>query len=175
MLNKLDERERVFVIGFVLILIFLLFILVFLRIKQFREELSNEVEELQSSFPEMDKAIQDYNFYRSIKAGDEEKISDIFGKLDQIMVRYGLKEKIYNQRDYVNVVEKNYNRTTIEFNFKSVTLQDVFKMIYDIEFNKQVSGKVTYLNFRKVPIAGKELYDVNLRVSSYSRLANPKK
>ncbi|MCX8000714.1 MAG: hypothetical protein N3A69_17495, partial [Leptospiraceae bacterium] len=116
-----------------------------------------------------------YNFYRSIKVGDEEKISDVFGKLDQIMVRYGLKEKIYNQRDYVNVVEKNYNRTTIEFNFKSVALQDIFKMIYDIEFNKQVSGKVTYLNFRKVPITGKELYDVNLRVSSYSRITNPKK
>ncbi|MCX7999805.1 MAG: hypothetical protein N3A69_12790 [Leptospiraceae bacterium] len=175
MLSKLDERERLFVIGFVVLLIVLLLVLIFLKISQFREEISNEVEELQGSFSEIDKAIQDYNFYRSIKAGDEEKISDVFGKLDQIMVRYGLKEKIYNQRDYVNIVEKNYNRTTIEFNFKSVALQDVFKMIYDIEFNKQVSGKVTYLNFRKVPITGKELYDVNLRVSSYSRITNPKK
>ena len=55
-----------------------------------------------------------------------------------------------------------------------MVLQDVMKMIYDIEVNKQVSGKVTNLNFRKVPMPGKELYDVTLRVSSYSKIT-PKK
>jgi general secretion pathway protein M len=173
-LSKLDDRERLVVIGFVFFLILLIFINIGIRIWDFRSDLTTQVNEIRSNSNALEKAIQDYNYYRSLKSGEEEKISDTFSKLDQILNRYSLKEKIYNQRDYTNIVEKQYNRTSIEFTFKSVVLQDVMKMIYDIEVNKQVSGKVTNLNFRKVPMPGKELYDVTLRVSSYSKIT-PKK
>lgn len=175
MMNKLDERERLVVIGFVLLLILLVFVNIGIRIMDFRSELTTQVNEIRSSSNALEKSIQDFNFYRSLKSGEEEKISDTFSKLNIIMERYSLKEKVFNQRDYTNIVEKQYNRISIEYTFKSVVLQDVMKMIYDIEVNKQVSGKVTNLNFRKVPMAGKELYDVTLRVSSYSKISNPKK
>jgi general secretion pathway protein M len=174
MLSKLDDKERLLVIGFVLTLILLLILHILFKVIDYRNDLTERVNESRSGFNAMDKAIQDYNFYRSLKSGEDEKISDTFAKLDQILVRYSLKEKVYNQRDFTNIVEKQYNRTSIEFTFKSVVLQDVMKMIYDIEVNKQVSGKVTNFTFRKT-MAGKELYDVTLRVSSYSKITNPKK
>jgi cell division protein FtsW (lipid II flippase) len=43
MMNKLDERERLVVIGFVLLLILLVFVNIGIRIMDFRSELTTQV------------------------------------------------------------------------------------------------------------------------------------
>jgi len=85
------------------------------------------------------------------------------------MMRYSLKDRVQTMKDTNSQILKNYNRTTIDITFRSVPLQDVLKLIYDIEMNKQINSKIDYISFRK-PIAGKEVYDVNLKLSSYSKL-----
>ncbi len=89
------------------------------------------------------------------------------------MVRYNLKDKVQTMKDTTTVIRKDYNKIQIDVSFRSVLLQDVIKFIYDIEKNKQVQAKVDYLTFRK-PFAEKEIYDVNLKVSSYSRITKGK-
>ncbi|MCB1157550.1 MAG: hypothetical protein KDK45_08615, partial [Leptospiraceae bacterium] len=64
---------------------------------------------------------------------------------------------------------KRYNKITVDINLRSVKLNNVFKLLYDIEVNKQVNSKVEYFTFRK-PLAGKEIYDVNIKLSSYSMI-----
>jgi DNA modification methylase len=85
-------------------------------------------------------------------------IDDYFGWLCNV-----IDECIRVSKGYVffNIMKNYYNK------------QDVFKLIYDIEKNKQLQGKVDFLNFRK-PFAEKEIYDVNLKVSYYNRLQKTK-
>lgn len=169
MLNKLDDRERLILFGGVGVLFFLLILNLINSLYQYRMDLSQQVIDTRSNFSALEKAIQEYNYYRSLKSGDEEKISDIYAKLDQIMIRYSLKDRVQTMKDTNSMILKNYNRTSIDITFRSVPLQDVIKLIYDIEINKQINSKIDYISFRK-PIAGKEVYDINLKLSSYSKI-----
>ncbi|EMO28724.1 hypothetical protein LEP1GSC170_2273, partial [Leptospira interrogans serovar Bataviae str. HAI135] len=107
-------------------------------------------------------------------SGGETDVSAVYAKLDEIFVRYSLKEKISTMKDFNSIEDKKYNRITIDINFRSVTLDNIFRLIYDIEKNKMINARVEYLNFKK-PFQGKELYDVNLKLSTYSRVAGAKR
>lgn len=169
MWNKLEEREKLVLLAGAGLLIILLLGNLLMKIYEYRTELSEQVVETRSGFTQLDKYIKDYAYYKSLKSGDGDDANTIYKKLDPIMMRYNIKDKVFTQRDSSNVILKNYNKVTIELSFKSVILNDVFKMIYDIEINKQINCKVEHMNFRK-PLAGKEVYDVNLRLASYSKI-----
>lgn len=169
MLSKLDERERLVLLAGLGVLVLLLVLNLFNSLYQYRVELTQQVIDTRSNFTALERAIQEYNYYRSLKSGDEEKISDIYSKLDIIMIRHSLKDRVQTMKDTNSMILKNYNRTSIDITFRSVPLQDIIKLIYDVEVNKQINSKIDYISFRK-PIAGKELYDVNLKLSSYSKL-----
>ncbi|MBP9886448.1 MAG: hypothetical protein KBF93_09125 [Leptospiraceae bacterium] len=169
MLNKLDDREKLFVIGAVILFFLVLFSLTVSKVVERRTALSDSLLEARGNFARLDKAIQDYNYYRSLKSGDEIDVTSIYAKLDQILIRYGLKERVNTQKDSSTIIKKEYNKITIDISLRSVKLADVFKMIYDIEVMKQINSKVDYMNFIK-PLPGKEEYDVNIRFSSFTKV-----
>ena len=169
MLNKLDDREKLFVIGAVILFFLVLFSLTVSKVVERRTALSDSLLEARGNFARLDKAIQDYNYYRSLKSGDEIDVTSIYAKLDQILIRYGLKERVNSQKDSSTIIKKEYNKITIDISLRSVKLADVFKMIYDIEVMKQINSKVDYMNFIK-PLPGKEEYDVNIRFSSFTKV-----
>lgn len=169
MLNKLDDREKLFVIGAVILFFLVLFSLTVSKVVERRTALSDSLLEARGNFARLDKAIQDYNYYRSLKSGDEIDVTSIYAKLDQILIRYGLKERVNTQKDSSTIIKKEYNKITVDISLRSVKLADVFKMIYDIEVMKQINSKVDYMNFIK-PLPGKEEYDVNIRFSSFTKV-----
>ena len=169
MLNKLDDREKLFVIGAVILFFLVLFSLTVSKVVERRTALSDSLLEARGNFARLDKAIQDYNYYRSLKSGDEIDVTSIYAKLDQILIRYGIKERVNTQKDSSTIIKKEYNKITIDISLRSVKLADVFKMIYDIEVMKQINSKVDYMNFIK-PLPGKEEYDVNIRFSSFTKV-----
>ena len=168
MLNKLDDREKLFVIGAVILFFLVLFSLTVSKVVERRTALSDSLLEARGNFARLDKAIQDYNYYRSLKSGEID-VTSIYAKLDQILIRYGLKERVNTQKDSSTIIKKEYNKITIDISLRSVKLADVFKMIYDIEVMKQINSKVDYMNFIK-PLPGKEEYDVNIRFSSFTKV-----
>ena len=168
MLDKLDERERLFVFALLAVVLFSLVFVAFSRIYKYRKRLSDKVARTRSQFVELDKHIKNYNYYSSLKSGRAQQSTEIVAKLEQLLTRHSLKDKVSNMRDSQTLILKRYNKITVDINFRSVNLEDVFKMIYDIEVNKQVNSRVEYLNFRK-PFAEKETYDVKLKLSSYSK------
>ncbi|TGN18549.1 hypothetical protein [Leptospira idonii] len=173
MFDRLNDRERLFVFGGVFIVVGLLVYTVFALLADFRNKLTTEIYETGSQAVQLDRIIREYNYLRSLQTtGGEEDVSVMYSKLEQILVRYNLKDKVQTMKDSTNSVEgkKDYNRIQIDVSFRSVLLQDVIKLIYDIEKNKQLLGKVDRFTFRK-PFAEKEIYDVDLRVSSYYRSA----
>jgi general secretion pathway protein M len=169
MFNRLDEREKFSLIIGVSFILFLLIILTVKSLYDYKQNLVNELSESRGNFILLEKAIQDNNYFKSIKSGDEEKISDIYTKLDIIMIRHSLKDRVQTLKDTNSNIMKDYNKITIDIQFRSVRLQDIIKMIYDIEVNKQINSKIDYISFRK-PIVGKEEYDVNIKFSSYSKI-----
>ncbi|MCZ8156078.1 MAG: hypothetical protein O9264_08160 [Leptospira sp.] len=169
MLDRLTERERlsVFLAALFVGILGLYTILSFFV--DLRNRLTDEIYETRSQATEIDRLIREYNYLKSLQTGgSEEDVSVMYSKLDQIMVRYNLKDKVQTMKDSTTPIRKEYTRISIDISFRSVLLQDVIKMIYDIEKNKQVQGKVDYLTFRK-PFSEKDVYDVTIKVSSYNR------
>ena len=80
MLNKLDEREKLFVIVGVVVFFIVIFSLTISKIMEQRNSLSESLAEARGSFARLDKAIQDYNYYRSIKSGEEIDVTNIYAK-----------------------------------------------------------------------------------------------
>ncbi|TGL57430.1 hypothetical protein EHQ58_14175 [Leptospira ognonensis] len=174
MLDRLNDRERLLVFGsgaFVALLGIYTILSLFVDL---RNKLTEEIYETRSQATQLDRIIREYNYLRSLQSGgSEEDVSVMYSKLDQILVRYNLKDKVQTMKDSTTTIRKDYSKIQIDVSFRSVLLQDVIKMIYDIEKNKQVQAKVDYLTFRK-PFAEKEVYDINLKVSSYSRISKGK-
>lgn len=170
-LDRLTNRERILVVSGIGLIIFLIILLLVKSLLNFRNNLTEKLLESRSGFSQMDKIIKDYNYFRNLRQSPgESDVSAIYAKLDAIMVRYNIKEKVSTQKDSTTIVKKDYNKISIDISFRSVALQDVLKMIYDIEKNKEINGKIDYLNFKK-PFSDKETYDVNLKFSSYSRIS----
>jgi general secretion pathway protein M len=170
MFSQLNERERVFVFAGLLVILCLGFYLLIQKAFDLRSSLSEQVHETISQSTQLDRVIVDYEYYKGLKTGgQDEDVSQMYSKLDQIMVRYNLKEKVSTQKDSTNTIRKDYNQITIDVSFRSVILNDIIKLIYDIEKNKQINAKVDYLDFRK-PFQDKEVYDVNLKISSFKRI-----
>ncbi|MBM9498879.1 hypothetical protein JWG44_01240 [Leptospira sp. 201903071] len=172
MLEKLEPRERLIVlVGIGAILLLIVFLAV-QKIVNIRQGLTERVQDSRTAPVKLDKIIQEYNDFRSLdSSGGDSDVSAIYAKLDEIFLKYGLKEKISTMKDSYAIEDKKYKRTTIDINFRSVTLDNIFRFVYDIEKNKMINARVEYLNFRK-PFQGKEVYDVNLKLSSYSREGN---
>ncbi|BDA78899.1 hypothetical protein LPTSP3_g18290 [Leptospira kobayashii] len=174
MLDRLNDRERMLVIGAVFLVATLGIYTILSIFVDLRNKLTEEIYETRSQATQLDRVIREFNYLKSLQTGgSEEDVSVMYSKLDQIMVRYNLKDKVQTMKDTTTVIRKDYNKIQIDVSFRSVLLQDVIKFIYDIEKNKQVQAKVDYLTFRK-PFAEKEIYDVNLKVSSYSRITKGK-
>ncbi|MCG9874231.1 MAG: hypothetical protein MH321_05520 [Leptospiraceae bacterium] len=170
MFSQLNERERVFVFAGLLVILCMGFYLLIQKAFDLRSSLSEQVNETISQSTQLDRVIVDYEYYKGLKTGgQDEDVSQMYSKLDQIMVRYNLKEKVSTQKDSTNTIRKDYNQITIDVSFRSVILNDIIKLIYDIEKNKQINAKVDYLDFRK-PFQDKEVYDVNLKISSFKRI-----
>ena len=60
MLNKLDDREKLFVIGGVIIFILVIFGLFISKIMERRTTLTESLSEARGNFARLDKTIQDY-------------------------------------------------------------------------------------------------------------------
>ncbi|TGK35014.1 hypothetical protein EHQ12_15540 [Leptospira gomenensis] len=175
MLEKLEPRERLLVLGGIGLILLLILFLAVRKVVTLRQGLSERVQDSRTAPVKLDKIIQEFNDFRSLDStGGETDVSALYAKLDEIFVKYGLKEKISTMKDSNAVEDKKYNRITIDINFRSVTLDNIVRLIYDIEKNKMVNARVEYLNFRK-PFQGKEVYDVNLKLSTYSRLTGAKR
>ncbi|WP_411822687.1 hypothetical protein [Leptospira sp. 'Mane'] len=174
MFDRLNDRERMLVIGAVFLVAALGIYTILSVFVDLRNKLTEEIYETRSQATQLDRVIREFNYLKSLQTGgSEEDVSVMYSKLDQIMVRYNLKDKVQTMKDTTTVIRKDYNKIQIDVSFRSVLLQDIIKFIYDIEKNKQVQAKVDYLTFRK-PFAEKEIYDVNLKVSSYNRITKGK-
>lgn len=170
MLNQLNEREKVFVIGGIVFLLFIGIYLIVQRGYQIRSELSDLVVETASQGQDLDRIISDYNYYRALKSGgQDEDVSEMYSKLDQILLRYGLKDKVSSMKDTSNTIRKEYTQVTIDVTLRSVPLTDIIRLIYDIEKNKQINAKVDYLDYRK-PFQDKEVYDVSMKISTFKKI-----
>lgn len=130
----------------------ILLLIVFFAIRKvvtLRQGLTERVQDSRTAPVKLDKIIQEFNEFRSLdSSGGETDVSAVYAKLDEIFVRYSLKEKISTMKDFNSIEDKKYNRITIDINFRSVTLDNIFRLIYDIEKNKMINARVEYLNFK---------------------------
>ncbi|MCC5815663.1 MAG: hypothetical protein JJT78_12980 [Leptospira sp.] len=169
MFSQLNERERVFVFAGILLIAVMGIFIIIRKVTEIRKELSESVNESATQATQLDRVINDFNYYRALKTGGrDEDVSEMYSKLDQILIRYGLKEKVSTMKDTSTNIRKDYIQITIDVSFRSVPLNDIIKLVYDIEKNKQINAKVNYLDFGK-PFQDKDVFDINLKISSFKK------
>jgi general secretion pathway protein M len=167
MFDKLETREKYLIQILIALFVVGAIYIIGNWFKAQRAVLSEQVVETRAQFVELDKLIKEYHYYKSLKSGQVESANEIITKLEQLLLKHSLKDNVSTMRDSKTIILKKYNKITIDINFNSVHLKNVFNIIYDIEVNKQLNVKVESLSFRK-PLAGKEVYDVNIKLSAYS-------
>lgn len=149
MFDKLEPRERLLVLGGIGLILLLIVFFAIRKVVTLRQGLTERVQDSRTAPVKLDKIIQEFNEFRSLdSSGGETDVSAVYAKLDEIFVRYSLKEKISTMKDFNSIEDKKYNRITIDINFRSVTLDNIFRLIYDIEKNKMINARVEYLNFK---------------------------
>ena len=167
-MQNITQREKIFIIAGIATIVVLLLFIALRGVVSWRGELSASANDSRSQISEIDKLAADYVYYKSLQSGSlDQTANTIYTSLDPVLVRHGLKQSVSSMKDTENVILRKYNKITIDIAFKSVDLQSVMRMIYDIEMNHQVHARVEYFKFRK-PFAGKSVYDVNIKLASYS-------
>ena len=168
MLSKLSARERLFVLYGSFLVLFLFIAVGLKKIINLKTQYSSLLSLNQESLREIDDLIDSYRVYKNSDGIGKTDVSQIYARLDELFVKYELKSNVSNLKDTTTTSFKIYDKFAVSVDLKSVYLDDVFKLIYDIEKNKYIQGKVEYLSFQK-PFASRDVYDIRLTLAVYSK------
>lgn len=170
MFNQLQPRERLLIFVLIGLIAFGIFYYAGKKIMHLRARLSEQVVETRNASTELAKKIREYQYLQSLDTTENTTNATIMvKKMEDLVAKYGLEQQIQNMDAPTSTTTpEKYTRNTMSINFSSVHLEEVFRLIYDIEKNKEINGKIELLEFRK-PFAGKEIFDAKMELSSYSR------
>lgn len=94
MFDKLEPRERLLVLGGIGLILLLIVFFAIRKVVTLRQGLTERVQDSRTAPVKLDKIIQEFNEFRSLdSSGGETDVSAVYAKLDEIFVRYSLKEK----------------------------------------------------------------------------------
>ena len=168
MFSNFSARERLFIFSGFGFIIFLLVLVTLKKVVNIKNQYSNLVENNQKSLVQMNGIVNDFLVYKDLEHISKVSISQIYARLDELFVKYDLKNNVSNLKDTTTTSLKIYNKFSISIDFNSIYLDDLFQLIYEIEKNRYIKGQVEYLSFQK-PFASKDTYDAKLTLSVYSK------
>lgn len=159
MLEKLNDRERLFLFAGGVVIAAVLLIVGVTTVLQHRAKLKEDVQQARKELVqirEMTSLIQRLPSGRQAPGQDQMK-----NELRQLMSNLGLEHSSLN----ANTVQMDggQEKIQVDINFNSVKLVDVFKLLYELEVTGQVSARVEELRLQR-PFSKKEVYDVRLKV-----------
>ena len=158
MLDKLNPRERIFVVygGGILAALLLFYAVTFIISKRFelRDESSRAIQDIQK-MSRLETQIASLPPEQNIPDLNQLK-SQIFNVLE----KNGLKGDI---SDRTESISKKEELIIVNISINGVQFSPVMDFIYDIEYGQSVKGEIGKLSFNR-PLADRELYDVKISV-----------
>ncbi|MCB1171004.1 MAG: type II secretion system protein M [Leptospiraceae bacterium] len=157
MLEKLNERERMFVlVGGIVALALILFVGL-KTILDHRSKLRAEVQNARRSLVQIREMSQ---LIQRLPSGQQAPGQDqVKNQLRQLMNSIGLEHTNLDANERKE--GKGQEKIEIKITFNSVKLVDIFKFLYEVEVNGQVPARVEMLRLQR-PFSNKEVYDVRM-------------
>ncbi|MBU44398.1 MAG: hypothetical protein CMN76_14350 [Spirochaetaceae bacterium] len=160
MLEKLNDRERMFVFVGGLVAVAAVLIMGIMTILGHRSALRADVQKARQDLQkirEMGTLIQ--RLPSGSQAPTEEQLKN---QLRQMIESQGLQRSSMNSN--VTQVNKGQEKVQVDISFNSEKLVDIFQFLYQVEVSGAVSARVEDLQITR-PYAEKEVYDVRLKIA----------
>lgn len=161
MMERLNERERLFIIiGALLIVAALLFTAINYIVTQrseIRERVFSSRQDV-ATMMRLKSSIQSM----PISNNTPEK-AQFLQSVNQLLERHNLKYS--NMREQKEKVDgrRGAERLLLDINFNGVELPPLINFLYDVEVRKQSGGRIYKFEiFHRLP--GRDVYDVNLQI-----------
>ena len=159
-LEKLESREKLFLLGGLLFLIVVLVILGGQGLHRLQTGIGSKVASRYENLQTLQRLKN-----QILGMGPARKVSDksvFFTKVNEFLERHNLKTVSINENEKGNKNEKRY-RVTVRL--QSVLMLDLLRFLHDIEFERSMKISVDLLRIRRA-ISKKDVYDVNVTVST---------
>lgn len=159
MLDKLEPRERILLIGgAALIAVVLLF--VFGRtVSQMRERVSEDVAARRAAVQQMIRLRDNIG---SQKAPREPLTrSQFVANVNNLLSQYGLNASAFNEKEQSAPGRKIF---VISMTLRSVSLEALLKYLHAVEYARRVPASVENIRINRA-VSGKEVYDINLTLA----------
>lgn len=160
MLEKLNPRERLMVLGMGGLLAAGLVIFGGLKIMEQRESIHERVIEARDDVQKM-KRLRDQ--IRAMPASaplpdENEFLAKTTAMLDRLKIQ---QQSIRSIREPASGGQETVK---VEIIFNLISMKDVISLLHAVEFGREVPARVSSLDMRK-PLAGREVYEVKIHLA----------
>ena len=160
MLDKLNDRERMFVVVGGLVAALAILIMGVVTILRHRATLR---EEVQTARQDLQKIREMGQLIQRLPSGQQAPTEGQLKKqLRQMIESQGLQRSSMNSN--VSQVSKGQEKVQVDITFNSEKLVDIFQFLYQVEVAGAVSARVEDLQITR-PYSEKEVYDVRIKVT----------
>lgn len=169
MMEKLNEREKLFVIGGVAVILITGLVYGIIYILNQRQTIRDSVFETREQVAAM---VRLKSAIQSMPAGQSapEK-SRFLQSVNTLLEKHNLTYSSMRERKEKADGRRGAEVTLLEINFNGIQLQSLIQFLYDVEVRKQTGGRVYRLDIVQ-PLPGVEKYDVNLSIGIETAAAN---
>ncbi len=157
MFDKLNDRERLFIVFGVAI--FLLLGLIFLgkKIGDMRARISEDVAAAREETAKIIRLRDAINNLPSPQSLPD--MNQFISQTSQLMEKHSLQAA--DIRNRTESTARKEEMLIVELTFNGVGLREIIKFLHDVEFGGKVNARVGNLVFRK-PLPQREIYDVKI-------------
>jgi len=157
MLEKLNPRERLFVVSGVGALLSLVLIFVGVKIYDQRQFIRESVLKERENVQIITRMRDDIRAMPS--SGPLPDENEFLSKTQALLDR--LKFTPQNIRPHKENVSANEEQLVVELTFSGVALKDALEFLHAVEYSREIPARVASLEFRK-PLPQREIYDMRI-------------
>lgn len=155
-LEKLEERERLFVLGFLALAFLMLLFIGISTLYALRQELANEAQSNRDILQKLEKLkSQISSLAPAIRAPEK---PEVFTEVNNLLNTYQLNPISINEE------KKDSSKAfQLSIRLQSVPMSSLLSFLYDVEYKNKMLLSISFLRIRRSP-SKNELYNVNLKI-----------
>ncbi|MCE9600124.1 MAG: hypothetical protein K8S54_19345 [Spirochaetia bacterium] len=159
MLEKMNPRERLFVLGAAGLVGFAILLFLAIKIQEQRESIRESVHKAADDVQRIKRLREDINAMPGSAPLPDE--NEFLSKTQALLDR--LKFTPQNIRSHKDNPSRDQEQIVVEMTFAGVALKDALAFLHAVEFAREVPARVANLEFRK-PLPNREIYDMRIQL-----------
>lgn len=159
MLEKMNPRERLMVLGLAGLLGFVALLFLALKIQEQRQSIRESVNTAAANVQRIKRLRDAINAMPSSAPLPDENqfLTQTTALLDR------LKLSPQNIRSHKDSPSRDQEQIAVELTFAGIALKDALAFLHAVEFGREVPARVGNLEFRK-PLPNREIYDMRIQL-----------